>query len=1001
MWLAMMLSAVAVSHPASLGDLPRGIGKWDPKVLGNHRIVIQVPQADQLPVFVRVHVPWRRRDKHPEKIDTVITDANGDQISNVYRREIKREYGDFAFEPTTGAGTYYLYHLPHVTHGSYYPSVEYTAPHSHADSVWTENLSNVRWDEIPEAKAERFESVSELDAFTPMEVIASPDETERLLASNPNSNFLVFPEDRHLSIRMWDDLPYRWAIRGANTPFEGTAKRGEYFAFQFGVWAARKNLTKVSVSFTSLSLKDNNNDSIPAKAITCYNTTGVDYKGSPFKIDLNITKEKIQPLWCGIDISEKAKPGTYTGFASISSTGEKAIRIPISITVSKEIAKDHGDDRPEDMSRLRWLNSTIGQEKQIVKPYRENGPLDCKTSLGENGFFDQVSRSINKPKTDLFARPMRLEVEGKKGVFPELIVSKPNKRKQSPANSAWTQSSKIGPIEKKLKGSLQFDGTADFLVELKATEDCDVKDIRLELPLRKDVSQYLMGLGRTGGEAPDNLDWKWDIQNNQEGAWVGSVDCGLMFALRDERYERPLNTNFYHEKPLIMPSSWDNGGKGGIRIRTEGDTYSIVCYSGARTMKAGETLHFNVHVMLTPFKAIDPQRQFSERYFHAFKPLSEVQKDGANVINVHHATDINPWINYPFLGFDKGPASKMKAYIADAHRRGMKVKIYDTIRELSNRAPELFMLKSLGHEIFSAGKGGGGSWLREHLDDDYIGAWHATEVGDASIVDSGMSRWHNYYVEGLDWLARNVGIDGLYLDDVAFDRVTMLRVRRVLERRIAECTANGVPGQPLIDLHSANQHNKTEGWNNSALLYMDLMPCLDRLWFGEYFDYNKGPDYYLIEVSGIPYGLMGEMLQDGGNQWRGMLFGMTARRPWAGDPRALWKFWDEFGIKESQMIGWWNSKCPVTTGNKEIPATVYVIKSEHTALISIASWEKESKSVQLKIDWKSLGINPKKAVLVATPIDKFQPERAFKPSESIPVEPGKGWLLILKETAGN
>ncbi len=145
---------------------------------------------------------------------------------------------------------------------------------------------------------------------------------------------------------------------------------------------------------------------------------------------------------------------------------------------------------------------------------------------------------------------------------------------------------------------------------------------------------------------------------------------------------------------------------------------------------------------------------------------------------------------------------------------------------------------------------------------------------------------------------------------------------------------------------------------------------------------------------------MGEMLQDGGNQWRGMLFGMTARRPWAGDPRALWKFWDEFGIKESQMIGWWNSKCPVTTGNKEIPATVYVRKSEHTALISIASWEKESKSVQLKIDWKSLGINPKKAVLVATPIDKFQPERAYKPSESIPVEPGKGWLLILKETAG-
>jgi len=45
-------------------------------------------------------------------------------------------------------------------------------------------------------------------------------------------------------------------------------------------------------------------------------------------------------------------------------------------------------------------------------------------------------------------------------------------------------------------------------------------------------------------------------------------------------------------------------------------------------------------------------------------------------------------------------------------------------------------------------------------------------------------------------------------------------------------------------------------------------------------EWEKGPgtsDYWLTEVSGIPFGLMGEMLQDGGHPYRGMLYGMTAR----------------------------------------------------------------------------------------------------------------------------
>ena len=993
MWVATLLAAMTVSAPSLSTELPRGIGTWDPTTLGNHRIVISVPTAASA---IKVHIPWRRRDRHPEHIDTVVTDAAGHRVLRVYRREINREFGDIAFEPTAGTGTYYLYHLPHVTHGSYYPSVVYTPPVETADKGWEQKAAS-GWDSLPEAIAEKFESVSELDAYSPMEVIATHSEVAGILAQHPLASYLVFPEDRHLSIRMWDDLPARWAQRGANTPFEGSAKRGEYYAFQLGVWAAKQSLDSVQVSVSNLT---SGKSVITSKAFTCFNTDGVDYKGKPFQIQLNVQVGKVQPLWCGFDIPVDTKPGVYSGTATITGRGLVETQIPLSLTITNQIAKDHGDDHPEDMTRLRWLNSRLGQDHEIVQPFSAEGPLASKTELSEGGFFAQVSRNFttrmdgqSSRGAKLLAQPMRLTVETTEGTPTEKVEAKPKKKRTGADGVTWSQKSTLGPLIKSLTGSLQFDGTAEFQVQLTASEDCSLKDIRLELPLRRDVAKYFMGLGRTGGTAPEALDWKWNVENNQEGAWVGAVNCGLLFALRDERYVRPLNTNFYHEKPLILPSSWCNSGSGGIRIQTEGEVYRVTCYSGPRTMKKGEILHFTVHMMLTPSKPIQPARQFSERYYHSFKPLSEIQRDGANVVNVHHATEINPWINYPFLGFDNGPSAKMKAYITDAHKRGMKVKIYDTIRELTNRAPELFMLKSLGNEVFSEGKGGGGSWLREHLDDNYISAWHATEVGDAAIIDSGMSRWHNYYVEGLDWLARNVGIDGLYLDDVAFDRTTMLRVRKVLARRIAE---RGEGGSPVLDLHSANQHNPNDGWNNSALLYADLMPFLDRLWFGEYFDYTKSPDYWLVEISGIPYGLMGEMLQDGGNPWRGMLFGMTARRPWSGDPRPLWKAWDEFGIKESEMIGWW-ADCPVTTSDKDVLATVY--KRAGSALIALASWAPEATSVKLKINWRALGIDPKKAKIEAKAIDKFQTRATFKVGEPITVEPGKGWLLTVSQQA--
>ena len=96
---------------------------------------------------------------------------------------------------------------------------------------------------------------------------------------------------------------------------------------------------------------------------------------------------------------------------------------------------------------------------------------------------------------------------------------------------------------------------------------------------------------------------------------------------------------------------------------------------------------------------------------------------------------------------------------------------------------------------------------------------------------------------------------------------------------------------------------------------------------------DENPDYWLVEVSGIPFGLFGGMLQDGGNPWRGMIYGITNRFPLS-DPRLLWKVWDNFGIQNARMIGYWDPACPITTSCEDVLATAYV--GQGKTLIAVA-----------------------------------------------------------------
>ena len=123
----------------------------------------------------------------------------------------------------------------------------------------------------------------------------------------------------------------------------------------------------------------------------------------------------------------------------------------------------------------------------------------------------------------------------------------------------------------------------------------------------------------------------------------------------------------------------------------------------------------------------------------------------------------------------------MENFTQQCHAVGVQVKFYDTIRELSNHAAELFALKALQGEVLTSDSPftshnprfadiwdghGGGAWLHQHLVSDYVPCWQQSlsdgEV-DASVCDHGTSRWMNYYLEGVFHSFNSAPhIDGLY-----------------------------------------------------------------------------------------------------------------------------------------------------------------------------------------------------------------------------------------------
>ncbi|KAH8074918.1 hypothetical protein JL720_10667 [Aureococcus anophagefferens] len=851
---------------------------------------------------------------------------------------------------------------------------------------------------LPTASSPTYEARTAFDAFDDMERTASRGEVAALVAAHSDP-FLLFPEPRSRPIRMvfhpadaadpLPDLPASWATAGPGDTLDaGAFKRGEYGVFQIGVFASLKNATNVTYAARGFPY-----------AVNCFNVEGVDDAGRPFARTYAVPHLQVGALWFGMQVPADAPFGAGGGAVDVLVAGDVVGSVEVSFRVNGT-APDGGDGDLRTLSRSRWLDSRVGQTNTTAERHtpvvvdKERRTLEtwaARVVLGADGLPTAIAR---KGKNMLAGAVSLLDATACEPLAWTTLTDD---------LVAWTAAC----AEQTVAASLDADGTLLFDVRV---ESARADDVALTVPLNATLAKYSMGLGGSRRDAARHgvaLARAGPVDATPSGyanylVWLGNVDLGLRVKLlgQEDSWLGALHSIELHAL------------YGGVNVSEAAPGVVDVVAFAARPRGTGLV---RFELAISPTNALDTAAHFGDLGRHyqwsAFAPpnATELFDAGVRVLNVHQGVDVvNPYINYPFEPESVAPLST----IADAmHARGGRVKLYYTTRELSDHAEIIWLLKALGDGARrgrgvagfrnTAEKVGGASWLQEHLHSGYRSTPPAnltsTELLDAAVCDSQTrdphQRWSNFYVEGLRWLVEEKPASTASTSTASRTTASRSSARKLMDDAKPGC---------LVDLHSGNnldlrcvasrgtptsrgaQVRESPGFAVHA-----PVPYMDSLMLGEGYapGYDRpagvpggGPDWWLVEVSGIPFGLMNDMLGRRRRSWRGFVFGSVTRLPYSSlaSNQQVWKVWDDYELETAEMIGFWDDAGPAVSpaagcgGGGALAATAYV-HAGNVTLVAVASWANATLTCDLVAaatyavhDGKVRGVTvpPQRAILI-------------------------------------
>ncbi len=741
---------------------------------------------------------------------------------------------------------------------------------------------------------------------------------------------------------------------------------------------------------------------------------GVDRFGKPFQKVMPLAAGRPWPLWMLIKTPMTAS-GEHRIECRVELLDGSRHTLPLSLNLCGDPVWRGGEDDMDTLARLSWLASATGCEDTVTAPYLPVAVCGNRVSIlgrdieiGADGLPDRmltrftgINDALLDEGTDIFAAPAKLEAV--RNGAPVALTGSCRIVSATATRAAWRAELSGGGLALEIDGSAEFDGWMHFEARWTADSVVALDDIRLVLKPTRAFARWFSGVGTMAVEYPETHRWRWDRQKHQDGFFCGGMNGGVVVRPLDENYVRPYCNIYYKFGPRNQPKAWVNGGEGHFALDRRDGYTELAYHTGPLTVKIGESVRTDFDIGFTPFKLVSQAAHYGVRYYQApgeTSPdewIATAKRICATHVNVHHAKEIYPFINYPMYD---GPA--MRDFAAAAHAAGLKMKPYYTVRELTSKLPEFFPLRSLGAEIFAMpkfnfggvpGQGDKDEWLREECGNDVLPAWKAVFTKgkyagtcDPSVIVNPASRIVNFYIEGLRWMCENFGIDGIYVDDTGLDRHALRRARRVLDGRR--------PGAK-IDLHSWNHFHDEygESWGHNAVMYAELFPYVDSLWFGEGFDFNEiSPTEMLVECSGLPFGLMSEMLEGGGNPWRGLLFGETRRAGWQQKgPEGVWAMRAAYGFDRAKMRGWWEENPPAKADDPRVLVTLYELPEG--AMLCAASFAESPVSVTF--DLSNLGFQPVSAHLPE--IANVQKKAAARPDQAFEIGPREGVVIFLQK----
>eukprot|EP01043_Picozoa_sp_COSAG02_P077385 COSAG02_NODE_16912_length_1045_cov_1.127907_2_plen_247_part_01 len=245
-----------------------------------------------------------------------------------------------------------------------------------------------------------------------------------------------------------------------------------------------------------------------------------------------------------------------------------------------------------------------------------------------------------------------------------------------------------------------------------------------------------MGMGLQGGYSnvlhKQQHSWRWSIdpehliRNNM--VWLGDPGLGLRLKLLPNGSQFDSG-DYWIDQHSIPTYSW--AGVPGATIQypftslffnrtlyagganlsiSNNQTIDVLVFSGPRVLQSSDTATFHFQVLLTPSCLPNVSAHFGQKYYQLGAPPpplpdraavesfieEEFVSPGYSVMNLHHGTILNPYINWPLAH----SAVSLQTELAEAlHARGFRLKVYLTVGQISDHIEILPVLRSLDGEV--------------------------------------------------------------------------------------------------------------------------------------------------------------------------------------------------------------------------------------------------------------------------------------------------------------